>query len=101
MLTWFSYNNGENFYQYWGTKRSASMLYGIFMDAVPIGQYKYPFGFCEDNRYTGETFAKKTSDEKSVYWYNSNNANAQCNIAGRRYAMKHPAETVVVTEDDK
>ena len=64
MLTWFSYNNGENFYQYWGTKRSASMLYGIFMDAVPIGQYKYPFGFCEDNRYTGETFAKKHQMEK-------------------------------------
>ena len=29
--------------------------------------------------------AKKTSDGKSVYWYNSNNANAQCNISGRRY----------------
>ena len=85
MLTWYSFNNGANVYQYWGTGSTASMMYGIFMDAVPIGQYKHPFGFCADYSYTGQTFAKKTSDGKSVYWYNPNNANAQCNESGYRY----------------
>lgn len=60
---------------------------GVVVQNIPAldtGYHNY-CGFCSSNSYWQESYGRKSSDGKSIYWYNTKYAFAQLNDSTYRY----------------